>query len=124
MTTVYRVQHRVDGRGPYKPGISRLWVAEDGPDHPDILTEFGYSWLHEIPKGWHAGCGFLSMADLLTWFLPSERPKLKRLGYLPVEMQADAIIRRGALQIIFARRLHHSRDCKPLTWAQAQRLAA
>lgn len=124
MITIYRVQHRIDGRGPYRPGVSRLWCDPDGPDLPDIVTEFGTDWLNEIPEGCHAGCAFLSMAHLLAWFLPSERPKLKRMGYLPVEMEADTIIRRGALQVIFARRLHMSRNYRPLTWTQAERAAA
>jgi hypothetical protein len=122
--TIFRVQHRIDGRGPYRPGISRLWAAPSGPDWPDILTEFGIAWRDEIPLGWHAGCAFLSMADMLTWFLPSERSKLTRMGYRPVEMEADTIIRRGALQVIAARRLPFSRECKPLTWTQARKLAA
>lgn len=124
MATIYRVQHRIDGRGPYRPGISELWSDPDGPDWPDIITEFGVDWRNEIPKGWWSGCAFLSLADLLTWFLPTERQKLKRIGFQPVEMEADTIIRRGKMQIIFARRLPLSRDYTRLTWPQAQRLAA
>ena len=122
MTTIYRVQHRADGRGPYRPGVSKLWASEHGPEWPSILAEFGGDWIHEIPKGHHAGCAFLTLDALLTWFLPSERAPLRRLGYQPVRLDGASVLRQGALQIIFTRPLAHKDGCQVIPWGMAERM--
>lgn len=111
---IVRVQSRHDGRGPYRPGITTKWADRWGPDLPDIITEFGAAWVSEIPDGWASGCGFLSLAVLRRWFSPRELRRLKELGFHVVEMDADRIIRVGAMQVIFARRLPLVRDVRPV----------
>lgn len=104
MGTIFRVQHVVDGRGPYRPGVTCGWSDPDGPAWPDIRTEFGTDWLAEIPSGWAAGCGFLTIAALLRWFTPAEDAPLARLGFFPVRLGGARVVRRGQIQVIFARR--------------------
>lgn len=102
--TVYRVQ-AADGRGPWRPGMSHLWHDEAKTYLPDsIVDAFGLDWRNEIPHGWACGCACRSLDGLLKWFTPLERNRLDRMGYTPVRLRADKIIRENADQVIFARR--------------------
>lgn len=118
MTNVWRVQSKVDGRGPYRPGLTMRWADPEGPELPDILTEFGRIWIREIPNGWHAGCGFLALPTLMRWFSGTERVRLATLGFQVVRMRADLIVRRGALQVIFARRSPLTRGVTVVPWSE------
>lgn len=107
--TVYRVQSVIDGRGPWRPGMSHLWHDEAKTYLPDsVVGAFGLDWRAEIPEGWHCGCACRSLDGLLKWFTPIERERLAHMGYELVALEAEKIIRENADQVIFARR-------KPLT---------
>lgn len=102
--TVYRVQ-AADGRGPWRPGMSHLWHDEAKTYLPDsIVDAFGLDWRGEIPDSWACGCACRSLDGLLKWFTPLERRRLDRMGYAPVAIRADKIIRENADQVIFAPR--------------------
>lgn len=102
---VYRVQ-AADGRGPWRPGLSRYWVDKES-DRPlpiDVITAFGLDWRERIPLRWHVGCACRTMDGLMEWFTPRERGNLDCMGYKPVSLVADRIIAENADQVIFVRR--------------------
>jgi hypothetical protein len=102
--TVFRVQ-AADGRGPWRPGLSRFWADDQRTYFPtDVISAFGITWKEEIPYGWHAGCACSTLDKLLEWFTPLEQRRLESMGYMPVTLMADRIIRENDEQVIFARR--------------------
>ena len=101
---VYRVQDR-DGRGPYRPGMTDRWGDPDGHDNPSIIDEFGrrMEWLEEVPAGYHCGCAFLSIDQVVRWFSPTECGRLSRLGYRLVGLRGCSLLRRSERQAIVIR---------------------
>ena len=106
-----RVQ-AADGRGPWRPGLSKYWIDEDSdqPLQPDLITAFGLDWKKKIPSGWHAGCACRSFDGLFAWFTPTERRRLEGIGYQPISFMADIIIAENKDQVVFARRLPLHRE--------------
>ncbi len=102
---VFRVQ-AADGRGPWRPGLSKFWADPERTYLPaDVLTAFaGTDWMARIPYGWHMGCACRSIERLLAWFTPMERGILEKVGYNPVALQVDRIIAENEDQLVFARR--------------------
>ena len=107
MHTLYRMQSTLDGRGPYRPGLTKHWVDREShrPVPTDVLTAFGLEWKSDIPKGWYCGCACRSLETLLQWFTAVELQRLSEMGYSVVEFNADKIVREDGMQVIFAKRL-------------------
>jgi len=116
---IYRVQAS-DGRGPWRPGLSHHWVEDNSEErllrHPSVLSEFGTQWLSEIPEGWHSGCACRSIDALLAWFTPLEMQRLESMGYEPVSLEAERIIRESKDQLVFTRRLPLNSGALLLPW--------
>lgn len=111
MITIYRVQDR-EGRGPWRPGFSHLWV-EARADHENLISwpvQFGFAIVHRAR--WHLGCGCRTPDQLRRWFTSSEYATLKDFGFRAVAMQADQIIAESDIQLVFDRRraLHLGTD--------------
>jgi hypothetical protein len=103
---VYRVQDD-DGRGPWRPGLSRYWIdeASDFAARPletavDLLRRAGVT----LAPGWHYGCACRSMEALLRWFTEVELGRLSRMGFALVRLDADRVVVESELQVVFARR--------------------
>lgn len=117
---LYRVQ-AADGRGPWRPGLSKHWAEEYGvrclplPIH----EAFGLDWLSEIPRGWHAGCACRTLEGLLVWFTQQEQDRLESIGYTPVALSADLIIVENEDQVVFARREPFNVGATRLSWRAA-----
>lgn len=114
---VYRVQCE-DGRGPWRPGFSRHWIDGDAPEGRLSETVMDLIPVEEIlalPMSHHYGCGCRSLPDLMLWFTPLERYRLKVLGFYPVRILADHVVRESEWQVFFARQ-------RPL-WDGATRLS-
>lgn len=64
---LYRVQDR-NGRGPFKPGFSRVWIQKDGPElKPGITEEFPDivpKLQRAIAQGLHLGTAVRTTDDL------------------------------------------------------------
>lgn len=106
MTSVYRIQD-ANGRGPFKPGMTRFWSV-DRPDH-DNLRPWLESVSHSQLATWHRkyrhlGCGCLTLEELRRWFVPREYETLLLMGYRAVEIGADSILWRDGTQVVFGRR--------------------
>lgn len=99
---VFRVQDQ-DGRGPFRPGLSCRWRDPDGNDFPPIQIEFGLEWCAEIPAGWHCGCAFRALPQMMAWFSPWECDRLDRLGYRLVALSGCRVLRESDHQLIVAR---------------------
>jgi hypothetical protein len=102
MSLVYRVQDR-EGRGPWRPGFSRLWV-EDRDDHDNLIpwpTQFGFE---IIPKSdGHLGCGCKTKEQLQRWFTPTEYTTLHSYGFTAVQMEVDRVLAESDIQLVFQR---------------------
>jgi hypothetical protein len=104
VTAVFRVQDQ-EGRGPFKPGFSLQWIDKNRDQHQqDIISEFGWRCLKDVPKGMHSGCGFFSMGQLLKWFTDVELERLYLMEYRIVRLTGCTVIRRSANQLIFYRK--------------------
>lgn len=105
--TVYRVQD-VDGIGPWKPGLSKIWV-QDRDDHKNLLPwfiEFDERVILrkiELHKTKNIGCGCGDIEQLRRWFSQIEYFRLLLLGYRAVKMQADVIFDKSNIQLIFGK---------------------
>ena len=107
MTRVFRVQDD-NGRGPYKSGLSHVWVdAHHEQRNPSIFDDFKIS-PDELGSCWYpnenGGCAFRNLQQLNGWFQLVERFRLEELGYSIVSMIVDRIIYESERQLIFARK--------------------
>lgn len=103
MTTIFRIQDRY-GRGPWKPGFSKVWV-QDRPDH-DLLRPWyeQFGWVNRIAiTGMHVGCGCRTVDTLRRWFTRDEYAKLLGHGYHAVELDVGRILGESAIQVVFER---------------------
>lgn len=105
---LYRVQHRTDGRGPYRPGFSAKWSDPD--EHPfgfkSWIEEFGLEKiLSERREGEYLGCGCRDLATIRQWFSASEFERLRSFGYRVVLLNVDRVLAESPCQVVFARRL-------------------
>ncbi|MCK0507967.1 hypothetical protein [Aromatoleum anaerobium] len=110
---IYRIQDS-DGRGPWKPGFSRLWV-EDRDDHDLLIPwyqEFGQVHLRAI-VGMHIGCGCRSEDQLRRWFTQTEYARLVEYGYRAVRMPVGRILAESNIQCVFERAKPLRRDVVP-----------
>ena len=109
MTRVYRIQDK-DGRGPWRPGLTRVWSdPEFGPGVENLLpwgVEFGLDLLARrgLP-GEYYGCAVRKPAELRRWVSATERSRLAALGFSVVSVKADRILAESKNQIVFASRL-------------------
>jgi len=105
---ILRVQD-AEGRGPYRPGFSAVWCDSFGPPPP-------MTWLEEFPHlgrrvrrlqreygGAHFGCGCRTEQQIHTWFTPTERYRLAKLGFQLVAMHVDRILAESPTQLVFLR---------------------
>ncbi len=119
MFTVYRVQDG-DGRGPYKPGLTKYWADCDALS--DHITETimdlagGLDKLQALPAGWHYGCACDSPMALAKWFTPTEAHRLYEMGYTPVSLAADKILFRSDKQMLIACKKPLARIAHPIGW--------
>ena len=118
--TLYRVQS-VDGRGPWRPGLSKYWIDKDSdlPLPLDCISAFGMDWLKKIPKGWHIGCACRTLSGLMAWFTPVERSRLAAMGFIPVRVFPDKIIAENEDQVLFASKNPLAFCTISLTWSFA-----
>ena len=113
---VYRIQ-AIDGRGPFRPGLSKHWCDYGHiPPHKPIQEEFGSDWLNECKPGWMYGSACLSLEQLATWFSRKERETLQIMGYHPVALEPDVIVRRGMAQLIIGCRKNFAQVAEKLSW--------
>ena len=117
--TLYRVQ-AADGRGPWRPGLSRFWIDEDcDKPLPEPVQDAFPDVFRRIPRGWHAGCACRSVEDLRAWFSPIEEHRLEAMGYSPVQIVVDKILAENHHQVVFARRKPLNQDVILLPWRKA-----
>ena len=115
MITLYRVQHRVDGRGPFRKDFSRVWIDPD-PNMKDIaklppLDEDPglppVDWIVQrfhaaVRAGYHCGCGCRTLNKIREWFTRTELKTLGKLGYHTVATRA-IVVAESDHQIAFVR---------------------
>jgi len=100
---IYRMQDS-EGRGPWKPGFSTLWV-EDRDDHknlPPFYEEFGEVGKY-IPRGEFCGSGCKTKKQLKRWFTESEYNKLIIFGYRAVSLRITRVVAESDTQLVFTR---------------------
>ena len=117
---LYRVQ-AADGRGPWRPGLSKHWIDNDSerPLQADVISAFGVDWLKEIPRVWYAGCACRTLAGLVAWFTSVEQIRLAEMGYSPVKLWPDKIIAENTDQVVFACKIPLAFCAIALPWSFA-----
>ena len=88
---VFRVQDN-DGRGPFKPGFSSVWVEprDDHDNLPPWYYEFGRVDKSAI-AGMTIGSACTSEDQLKRWFTESEYKKLLSFRYKSVKLEASVL---------------------------------
>jgi hypothetical protein len=126
MFTVYRVQD-ADGRGPWKPGFSKVWVE----DRPEAEYARLKPWPlelgpvhHNALYGAHTGCGCTSLEQLRLWFLPVEYRRLLHYGYQAVQLSAGRILGESEIQCVFERAAPLNQDVKVIELYPADEVPA
>lgn len=108
MSAVFRVQHKIDGRGPFRPGFTLQWSDDDGSalrsDKPPWMVEFGSDAIDRLGRARERfGSGCDSVDQITGWFSPAERFRLAELDYHLVRLTDVRILARSANQVLFAR---------------------
>jgi len=99
---VYRVQ-AIDGRGPWRPGFSHVWV-DDIAKPPAWIEEFNVRAVLRAANGDVTGCACRSLDQLRRWFTQDELNRLRVLGYFVVRLEVDRILAESKHQVVFARK--------------------
>lgn len=107
MSRVFRIQDK-DGRGPFRPGFSKMWLDEDIGDRvalPSWIEEFGADAFAQAPGG---SCGFSAVRTInkiRDWFTDTERQRLYGFGFYLVEVPDAHVIRESEHQVLCWRNL-------------------
>ncbi|HET9063756.1 MAG TPA: hypothetical protein VFO62_10745 [Candidatus Binatia bacterium] len=106
MTIVFRVQDH-EGRGPFRPGLPRMWSDPGAPLEmlPTWMEEFGDDiFEREGRAGEVFGSAVLRLEDIGRWFTSSEQGRLARLGFRVVSIPDARVIAASESQVVFGRR--------------------
>jgi hypothetical protein len=102
---VFRVQ-AADGRGPWRPGWSQVWIDGEAPAGRLTETVMDLMPVHELlrlPPSMMYGSACRTLPALLEWFTPRECQRLMRLGFHPVRLNADVVLAESRWQILIGR---------------------
>ena len=119
---VFRVQDR-EGRGPFKPGFSKMWCDDDfapGQENlPTFLEEFGFDIIDRLGKpGEYYGSAVRTIAEICRWFSATERARLASLDYNIVSLRANRILAESKNQLLIARRAPLANGAIIVSWPQ------
>ena len=117
MSFMYRVQD-VDGRGPFKPGLSKFWIIER-PDHENLLPWTAFVSRNELSR-WHQryrhlGCACRSIEELRRWFIPMEYETLLLMGYQAVKLLGCEVLWQDNTQCVIGRNKSFSSGAFPIS---------
>lgn len=105
---VFRIQDG-EGRGPWRPGFSKMWLDEDIGDRaelPSWIEEFGTD---KATDATNAGLTVFSavrkIEQIRDWFSDSERQRLNGFGYFLVEVPNAQILHESRHQVLCVREL-------------------
>lgn len=124
---VYRVQD-AEGRGPFKPGFSKVWCDPDfAPGQkalPTWLEEFGHDAIDRLarPDERYFGSAVRKIGKLREWFSDSERQKLKELGYNIAAIRGGRILAESENQLLIARHTSFATNCLIMPWFMAEQI--
>ena len=102
-----RIQDK-DGRGPWRPNFSKIWLDKAGPDLGLPVYEDFENFNCIIKKahsqGKYLGCA-MREENLSLWFTKNEIRKLKKLGFDFVSCRNVEILAENKRQAIIASKL-------------------
>lgn len=116
--TVYRVQ-AADGRGPWRPGWSHIWIDGDAPEgrlSETVMDLMPIEQIRALPDEFHYGCACRTLPALMEWFTVIERQRLQAYGFHPVQLQADIVVAESAWQLLIGRRRAFADGATRLRW--------
>jgi hypothetical protein len=79
----------------------------------DLMTDED---LALLPPGYHYGFACRSMTALMAWFLPQEIARLQALGFYPVRLLVDRVVKESPTQMVTARRRPFTDGATRLSW--------
>jgi hypothetical protein len=118
--TVYRVQ-AADGRGPWRPGFSPLWIDDDAPvGHlsETVMDLMPIEQIHALPDDLHYGCACRTLSGLCAWFTPIEIARLKAFGFHPVRLNVDRVLAESQWQMLVGRARPFADGATRLCWPE------
>ena len=98
---IYRVQDK-DGRGPFKPGFTKLWLQVE-KELTSWIEEFGKQIINDVKPDEYIGSGVDKIEKINLWFTNQELIFLKLLGYNLVLMKVNRILAKSDIQLVFTR---------------------
>lgn len=120
---VIRVQD-ARGRGPYRPGFSRVWRDLSWPAQAPWWEEIGedpFTAHLRIDGAYHCGCAFRTQEQLRRWFSPRELRALDRHGFALASIVPDVVFIETASQVVIGTLAPLSSACRvKLTSKQAE----
>ncbi len=101
---VFRVQDS-EGRGPFRPGFSSMWMDPDRDTYPPtFIEEFGVDIFDKFGRpGEHFGSAVRTLDGLDRWFSPTERKRLRDFGYRIAVIHDARVIADSENQCVIAR---------------------
>jgi len=114
----YRVQ-AADGRGPWRPGWSHVWIDEDAPAGrltETVMDLMPLAQLRALPPTMMYGSGCRTLDALMQWFTPIERERLKAFGFYPVRLNADVVLVESEWQMLIGRKRPFYDGATRLKW--------
>ena len=102
MSSIVRIQD-AEGRGPWRPGFSHMWVRDDTPmKHGAIYAEMpGFGMLVDLAhqRGEHIGCA-VRAGRLHEWFSPGDLRRLRDYGFSLVDASRCRVIAETHSQVV------------------------
>lgn len=102
MDRLYRIQD-AEGRGPFRPGFSHVWLDKNGPPLPPSIVEMpGFSAIvaRAHRQNLHIGTAVVGNEALNKWFSSDEMLRLARLGYRVVDATSCKVVARDSNQVL------------------------
>jgi hypothetical protein len=90
---IYRIQDS-EGRGPFKPGFTHLWIDKERQPFPPPFTEhpkFASVVKRAHSKGLHLGAAVIGWPSLARWFSTDELFRLYERGYWIVDARGCTV---------------------------------
>jgi hypothetical protein len=116
----YRIQAD-DGRGPWRPGFSHVWIEGNAPAGrltETVMDLVPVDQLQRLPQSMMYGSACRTLSALMDWFTPREQQRLAQLGFHPVRLMADVVVAESRWQMLIGRSRPFHEGATRLRWPE------